>query len=83
MAPGPIWIVALYFVGNKVFIQKKKKEEVMRFKESVAIWRKEKKIVTLRKVNIVIFAATTTFKIQLLFYIEIDFHYLIICAINE
>lgn len=54
MAPGPIWIVALYFVGNKVFIQKKKKEEVMRFKESVAIWRKEKKIVTLRKVNIVI-----------------------------
>ena len=53
MAPGPIWIVALYFVGNKVFIQKKKKE-VMRYKESVAIWRKEKKIVTLRKVNIVI-----------------------------
>ena len=55
MAPGPIWIVALYFVGNKVFIQKKKKKkEVMRYKESVAIWRKEKKIVTLRKVNIVI-----------------------------
>ena len=56
MAPGPIWIVALYFIGNKVFIQKKKKkeEEVMRYKESVAIWRKEKKIVTLRKVNIVI-----------------------------
>ena len=53
MAPGPIWIVALYFVGNKVFIQKKKKK-VMRYKESVAIWRKEKKIVTLRKVNIVI-----------------------------
>ena len=55
MAPGPIWIVALYFVGNKLFIQKKKqKKEVMRYKESVAIWRKEKKIVTLRKVNIVI-----------------------------
>ena len=56
MGLGPIWIVALYFVVNKVFIQQKRKKEkeVMRYKESVAIWRKEKKIVTLRKVNIVI-----------------------------